>query len=392
MLAVASSPYIVTTWVAGPINDNVVRGPGWRWGVGVWAIVTPIVVAPLCILFIWAHQKSKKLGIITSSRGKLTPQAVWKYIIDVDLLGIIILAGGMSLFLLPFSLYSYQGDGWRSPMIICMIIFGALLIIAFVLYEKFLAPVPFIPFSLLTDRTVFFGGLMLTFVFFNSMVWGSFFTSMLLVVWNQAPSQATYISNIYRTGSCFAGLPIGYLIRRTRRFKWVALYYALPLMTLGVGLLIYFRQPDSPIGYVIMTQIFIAFAGGPIVLAAEMAMMAPSDHQHIAVLIAILDLFCSVGTAVGSTVSSAIWTGTFRTALERHLPPNAPLERIYASLYSQLGFRPGTEIRDSISLAYGDSQRYMLITSVCALGGAIICVFFWRDIKLDAKQVKGYVV
>ena len=269
MLAVASSPYIFTTWIGAPINDAIVAGPGWRWGVGVWAIVTPVVVAPLCALFLWAHQKSKKMGLIASSRGKLTPKSVWRYIIEVDLLGIIILAGGMSLFLLSFSLYSYQGEGWRSPMIICMIIFGALLIITFALYEKFLAPVPFIPYGLLTDRTVFFGGLMLTFVFFNSMVWGSFFTSMLLVVWNQSPSEATYISNIYRCGSCFAGLVFGYLIRKTKRFKWVALFYALPLMILGVGLLIHFRQPESDIGYVIMTQVFIAFAGGPIVLAGK---------------------------------------------------------------------------------------------------------------------------
>lgn len=392
MLAVASSPYIVTTWIGGPINDSVLAGPGWRWGVGVWAIVTPVVVFPLCILFIWAQHKSKSLGLVPESRSRLSIGAIKRYLIDVDLLGILILASGMSLFLLPFSLYSYQGDGWRSSMIICMIIFGGLMIIAFVLYEKFLAPVPFIPFKLLSDRTVFFGGLMLTFVFFNSMVWGSFFSSMLLVVWNQTPSQATYIVNIYRVGSCFAGLPMGYLIRRTRRFKWVALFYALPLMTLGVGLLIHFRQPSSPIGYVIMTQIFIAFAGGPIVLAGEMAMMAPSDHQHIAVLIAILDLFCSVGTAIGSSVAAAIWTGTFRKALEKHLPAGAPIDRIYASLYSQLGFVAGSEIREGISLAYGDSQRYMLITSTCVLGGAFICVLLWRDIVLDNKQVKGHVV
>ena len=270
MLAVASSPYIFTTWIGAPINEAVIAGPGWRWGVGVWAIVTPIVVAPLCGLFLWAHQKSKKLGLTSTSRRRLTAGSVWRYIIEVDLAGILILATGMSLFLLSFSLYSYQGDGWRSPMIICFIIFGALLIIGFGVYEKFAAPVPFIPFYLLLDRTVFFGGLMLTFIFFNSMVWGSFFSSMLLVVWNQSPSQATYIVNIYRVGSCFSGLIFGYLIRVTGRFKWVALFYALPLMTLGVGLLIHFRQPDSDIGYVIMTQIFIAFAGGPIVLAGQL--------------------------------------------------------------------------------------------------------------------------
>ncbi|CRK26550.1 hypothetical protein BN1723_018434, partial [Verticillium longisporum] len=115
---------------------------------------------------------------------------------------------------------------------------------------------------------------MFTFVFFNSGIWGAYFSSMLLVVWNQGVEKTTYIINIYRTGSCFFGIVVGLLIRYTGRFKPFALYFLIPLMMLGVGLMIEFRQPDQNIGYVIMTQILIAFAGGPIVLCGEMAMMA----------------------------------------------------------------------------------------------------------------------
>ncbi|KAG8419574.1 hypothetical protein J3458_004430 [Metarhizium acridum] len=67
--------------------------------------------------------------------------------------------------------------------------------------------------------------------------------------------------------------------------------------------MIKFRQASEDIGYVIMTQIFVAFAGGPMVVAGEMAMMVPSDHQHVAVIMAMLNLFCSIGSAVGSTIS-----------------------------------------------------------------------------------------
>ncbi|KAG8421394.1 hypothetical protein J3459_007541 [Metarhizium acridum] len=60
---------------------------------------------------------------------------------------------------------------------------------------------------------------MFLFVFANSLIWGSFFTSTLLVVWKTGVTKATYISNIYRVGSCFSGLVIGYLIHLTGRFK-----------------------------------------------------------------------------------------------------------------------------------------------------------------------------
>ena len=395
MLAFATSPYIVTTWLGGPISDSLIWGPGWRWAFGIFAIVTPVVVAPLCALFLRNQYRAQQIGLIPV-RGRLADISfadIKKYAIDADVAGIVLLAGGMALFLLPFSLYSYQSQTWNSPMIICMIIFGGLLLIAFVLYERFLAPVMFIPVQLLTDRTVFFAGMMFVFVFFSAAVWGSYFNSMLLVAFNQGVTKTTYISNIYRVGSCFSALILGLFMRWTGRFKWVALFYGLPLMLLGVGLMIQFRQPDSPIGYIVMTQIFVALAGGPIVVSGEMAMMAPLEHQQIAVILAILDLFGSIGTALGSTVAAAIWTGVFRNALRRHLPPGSDMERIYGSIYSQLGYKVGTEIRTGIGYAYAEAQRYMLITSVCLLAAAIVCVALWRDIKVkDIKQVKGNVV
>lgn len=392
MLAYASSPYIITTWIGGPVSNSLLQGAGWRWGFGIFSIVVPVVVAPLCILFFWNHRKAKKVGLIKSSTRNLTLKSVGRYCIDVDLLGIIILAGGMALFLLPFSLWSYQKDGWRSKMIICMIIFGGLLLIAFALYEKWGAPVTFIPFKLLTDRTVFFAGMMYVFVFVNSTVRGSYYNSMLQVTHNLNVTQASYVGAIYRVGSCLWSIVMSFLIRWTGRFKWVALYFSIPLMMLGVGLLIKFRFADTYLGYIIMTQIFIAFAGGPIVVSGELAMMVPSDHQHVAVVIAILDMFSSIGSSIGSTVSAAIWTGTFPVKLQQFTPEGTDIKAIYSDIQVQKSYPVGTPTRDGINLAYSESQRYMLITSVCLLVGALASAAMWRDLKLkDAKQVRGRV-
>ncbi|KAJ0269439.1 hypothetical protein Brms1b_009078 [Colletotrichum noveboracense] len=397
MLSFATSPYIFLTWAAGPITESLLKegGIGWRWGLGIWSIVAPVVICPLVGLFLWNQRKAIKQGVI-QDRGAIKNISLAKvkaFLIEVDALGILILATGMALFLLPFSLYSYQADGWRSPMIISFIIIGFLLIILFAVYEKFWAPVTFIPFSLLMDRTVFFGGLMFVFLFFNSAVWGSYFTSMLMVVWNTSVSQSTYIGNIYRTGSCGFSLIISGLIYKTGRFKPFALFFCIPLMMLGVGLMIYFRQPDKDIGYVIMTQIFVAFAGGPSVICGEMAMLSPSDHQHVAVIFAVLDLFGSIGSTVGYTVASAIWTGTFKRNIAKYTPAGTPVDQIYGDIYSQLGYPVGSPERIGIQRAYGDSQRIMLITSVCLLVGALGSVAMWRDINVKkVKQVRGNVV
>lgn len=396
MLAYATSPYIITTWLGGPINEAYLEGAGWRWGFGTWAIVTPFVVGPLIAIFALNQHKAEKAGIIEKRKPQFSLQVLKQLVIDFDLFGLLLLAGGLGLLLVPLSIYSYQAKGWESPMIICMLVFGVVLLGLFAAYEAWFAPVNFIPLHLLGDRTVFMAGLMMFFVFFNSACWGTYFYSMLLAVWDMSVTNATYISNIYRVGSCLASIFIGYLIRMTGRFKWVATYYAVPLMILGVGLMMHFREANQSIGYVAMTQIFVAFAGGPIVIAAEMAMMAPLGHQHIAAILAILDLFGSVGYAVGAAVSGAIWTGTFRDALVKYLPADAPVDYIYSSLYVQIEYAVGSPIRNGIALAYGESQRYMLAGGVAAMGLAWACCWCWRDIKVNTKemdeQTKGNVV
>jgi hypothetical protein len=87
--------------------------------------------------------------------------------------------------------------------------------------------------------------------------------------------------------------------------------------------MIHFRQPDVNIGFIIMCQIFIAFAGGTLVICEQMAVMAATSHQYIAVMIAFEGMFSSIGGAVGSTVAAAIWTGVFTKKLAEYLPASA---------------------------------------------------------------------
>lgn len=235
MFAFANSPYIVTTWIGGPMAESILAGIGWRWGFGVFSIVTPVVTLPMFGLFMYNHMKAKKAGLIQPrNSGRTLAQSLKYYAIEFDLFGLLLLVAGFCLFLLSFALYTYQEDQWKSPLIICFIIFGGLLIIAFALYEKYLAPKTFIPFELLTDRTVLGAALLSGLRFISFFIWDSYFISFLQVVNGLSVTHAAYVANIYSVGSCFWGLVVGVLIRWTGRFKWLALYFGLPLDILGV--------------------------------------------------------------------------------------------------------------------------------------------------------------
>ncbi|KAG8527812.1 uncharacterized protein KY384_007966 [Bacidia gigantensis] len=69
-------------------------------------------------------------------------------------LGVLILVAGFALFLLPFGIATYQADKWASASTITMIVLGGVLLLIFPVYEKYISRQGFVPFSLLTDRTV----------------------------------------------------------------------------------------------------------------------------------------------------------------------------------------------------------------------------------------------
>ncbi|KAI1941920.1 MFS siderochrome iron transporter 1 [Ophidiomyces ophidiicola] len=396
MFAFAASPYIITTWTSGPVATAFLNGAGFRWGFGVFAIITPVITFPLFGLFMYNYNKAKKAGLVPkreSNRTKL--ESLKYYFIEFDVVGLILITGGLALFLLPFSLYSYQPDGWKSPMIIGLIIVGCVLLVSFALYERYWAPVTFIPFELLTDRTVVGACILSAVLFVSWYIWNSYFFSFLQVVPNLSITYSTYIGNVYSIGSCISGLIVGVLIRWSGRFKWIALYFGVPVTILGVGLMIKFRQPDVNVGYIVMCQVFIAFAGGACVICEQMAVMAATSHQYVAVILAVESMFASIGGAIGSTVAAAVWTGTFPKKLAEYLPSEAQgnLTSIYSDLKVQTSYPVGSPTRIAINKAYGEAQKYMLIGATAILSLGIVSVAIWRDIKVkDFKQVKGRVV
>jgi MFS family permease len=393
--AFVSSPYIATVWITGPMANSILNTIGFRWGFGIFTIITPIVTLPLYFLFQYNYSKAKKQGLIVEEKsGRTALQSLHYYWVQFDGVGLLLLSGGLALFLLPFSIYSYQYYQWRDPKTIGLLVGGFVTIILFVIWEKYFAKVSFMPWNLLLDRTVVGSCVLAAVLFISFYIWDGYFISFLQVVPNLNVTQTGYIANIYSIGSCFWSLVVGVVIRYSGKFKWIALYFGVPLTILGVGLMINFRQPDVNIGYIIMCQIFIAFAGGSLVITEQLAAMAAVDHQHVTTVLAVQSMCASIGGAIGLSVASAVWTGTFPVKLGEYLPAEsqANATMIYADIRTQLSYPVGSPTRSAIEHAYGDAQKFMLIGGTAILVLAIPAVAVWRDYNVkDNKQVKGVV-
>ncbi|KAF7888403.1 uncharacterized protein EAF02_002944 [Botrytis sinoallii] len=393
VFAFSTTPYIVTTWIGPPAASSFLKTSGWPWAFGAFAIITPVICIPILSL-LWVNQgKAKKAGLIKKiDSGRTWAESIKYYFWEFDVIGLLLVSAGFVLFLLPFSLASYQKEGWHSGMIIAMLVIGILCLIAFGFFERYAGRKSFIPIELLTDRTVVGACLCSAFFFISFYCWDSYFYNYLQAVHNLSVTHTGYVTNIYSIGSCFWAVVISYAIRVTGRFRWLALYFAVPLQTLGVGLMIHFRQPDQPIGYVIMCQIFIAFSGGTISICEQMAVMAAAPHKGVASMLALIGLFSSVGGAIGVAISGAIYTNKFPAALAQKISDPDLAAQLYGSLTVQLQYPVGSVERDAVWFAYGESMKWLAVAGVVFLIPCFVFVGMWRDYKVDEiKQVKGTV-
>ncbi|KAI7904253.1 major facilitator superfamily domain-containing protein [Cokeromyces recurvatus] len=391
MIAFTSSPWIATIWAAGPAAESILKTIGFRWGFGIWAIVVPIVSLPVFGLFYYNLVKARKAGLIP--KVEQDPKRGWKESIvyhakEFDMVGLLLICSGLTLFLLSFNLYSHQPDEWRSPLIICFLIFGSLLIISFGAWEKWGASITFIPWELMMDRTVFFTFTMAASLYLSWYLWNGFFYSYLIVVHNLSVAHTTYITNIYTVGSTTWAIVMGIIIRYNGRLKWLALYFGVPVTILGVGLMIQFRQPDVHVGFIVMCQIFISLGGGTLVICEQMTVMAVASHQYVSAVLSMEYMIINIASAIGSTIASAMWMGIFPKKLAYYLPEDSldNLESIYGSIEVQSSYVYGSPERNAISESYSDTQRLMLITSTCMYIITLISVLFWKDI--DVKKLK----
>lgn len=398
VIAYANTPYIITAWITGPISDHFIPLTGtisFRWAFGIFSIITPAATLPLFFLMLFNYRKAKKLGVIEEKKSERTLfQTLAYYFREFDVIGLLLITVGLVLFLLPFNIYSYQKDGWRSPLVISFIIIGFFLIVAFVIWERNYAPVKFIPYHLLLDRTVLASCVFAAVGFISYYIWDAFFYAFLVIVVNLSNKHALYTTQAYNVGSCLWGVFAGWFLRATGRYKPAVLYFGMPLLTLGVGLMIKFRHPGVNVGYIIMCQIFVAFGGGTNVIGQEVAIMSRVKHQHIAVVLAIQNMAASVGGAIGLSVSAAVWQAVFPKKLREYLPESAMgnFTSIAGSVTTQLTYPVGSPVRTAVQKAYGDAQQNMLIAATAVLAISFVCVALWHDVNVRTiKQTKGRV-
>lgn len=388
LLGFIGTPPVVALWAYGPAAESILNNIGYRWGFGMWAILIPIFSAPVLFLMFKYDRQARRAGLITTPQHDGTPREVFlHYCKEFDVVGLLLLGSGLCLILLAISIYSYQPEGWRSPMIISFIVLGFILLVGFVFYEKHLAPATFLPWALIKDQTVVFTNLMAAILFASGSLVTAYVYSMLIVEFKLSVAAATYISSVDMVGSSISNILVGVAFRYYGHIKYYALGLGIPLFFIGEGLLVGLNIPNPSTVVMILSQVLLSLGDGVMYPIETLALMAVS-HAHTPALLAVQTTLVACGKGAGSAIATAIWTGMFRRKLAEHLPAEdlSSVDSIYGSLEIQSSYPAGSIARTAIDRAYGETQRVIFITGTSILAIAWISALFLRDIDVKRRK------
>jgi MFS family permease len=83
--AFTSSPYLITAFAGSKAAEDFYEKISWRWGFGCFAIIFPIVAAPLYFVLKFNLRKAQKEGVLASEKSNRTLlQSIWFYTIEFD--------------------------------------------------------------------------------------------------------------------------------------------------------------------------------------------------------------------------------------------------------------------------------------------------------------------
>lgn len=110
----------------------------------------------------------------------------------------------------------------------------------------------------------------------------------------------------------------------------------------------------------------------------------PSD---VAVITSLYLASYSIGSALGNSISGAIWTNVLPKQLDNNLSNSTLVEYAFGNPFAFIFDYPiGTPERNAVVVSYRATQRILCITGICLCVPLIVFACFLRDPKLGDEQ------
>ncbi|KAJ1938590.1 hypothetical protein FBU59_004392 [Linderina macrospora] len=269
---------------------------------------------------------------------------MWAKLKRIDYLGILLLVGGLTAFMIGLTLPS-NGDSWGSTKVVLCLSFGAVAVALFFVVEWRVAPDPIVPLRLFQIRNVasmmggsfFMGACMFTIIYFIPLYYN--------IVENMSSTQAGLYLLPFVIGILITSILSGLLVAKLgifRPFMWTGT----AVCAVGIGLLMLLDR-SSALAERICYLLIAGLGMGAFIQLSLIAGQAAAKVEDMASATAVLTFFRSIGS---------------RTIFRAIDNPRV----VY-------GYRIPEELRDKVIDAYMQSlHRVFLVMFVFA-----VAMFLW---------------
>jgi MFS transporter, SP family, sugar:H+ symporter len=115
---------------------------------------------------------------------------------------------------------------------------------------------------------------------------------------------------------------VSLIIKYTRHYKYFVTIGSCIYLS-GIDIMLHYRNKNAKTATLVRTQIAIGVSSRFLNVPVKLGVQASVNHQQVAAVTTIWLTLLEVGGAVGSAISSAIWSTYIPRKLQAYLPPGA---------------------------------------------------------------------
>ncbi|KAI1445519.1 MFS general substrate transporter [Annulohypoxylon stygium] len=383
-IALSFWPFLITPWTAAFIVDSVTapNGIGWRWGIGILAIIMPFCASFIITTLLYYQVKAEKEGIAPKAKVSF-----YEFCSHIDLGGVVLFSGGLALLLIPMTLAATTPSAWRTPWIIALIVLGAVLLIVLPFYEHYFAKHPVVPPHYFSNLTIVLCCLLIALDSVGFSATHTYIYAWVTVARGLNARDATFFTYTNGVTQCLIAIIIGIFMAKTKRYKWVCVSGAI-IRLIGYGVMLRLRGSQNSIAEIFIVQLIQGIGSGMVGSTLLIPAQIVVSHAEMPQMTALVVCFAFVGSSVGACIAGGIYTGTIEPELWHYLGSGATAESVAALANSITGIAPewGTPARTAVNLAFTEVMKYMTYAAVGSSAAAFIGSLFMPNFELPDKN------
>lgn len=307
----------------------------------------------------------------------------------LDLVGVVLLAGGLAMTLIPITIAGRKNtDEWREASSIALIIVGVLTFAAFLLWDGKFASNPIIPYHTIKERNVTLACVFVAVIAISDSIYRPFLSSFLQVAGDYSPGAAIRVDNAQRVAYNIGAIVCGFCLKFSKHTKPFTILGTI-LIVLAAGLPIYLTNiAGSHIANepsFIASKSLLGVGRGFAQVSLQVALQAVLRADQIAIATALYLSALGFGSSLGTTISGGIWNSLLPKKLGRYFA-GAERQKIFGSIVVAQSYVVGSPERIGIDECYRETQRTLAIGSVGVALILLPLVFWIRDVDLKAED------